>query len=75
MEILELDSTGDGRKNRLADGNTSWKTCIAYAFLVGIFVLEFVRTADQTLKDRAFSVALDALNHSLALFKNRTYVG
>jgi hypothetical protein len=74
MEVFEIDSTVDGKKIR-EGANTSWKTCVAYAFLVGIFVLEFVRTADQTLKDRAFSVALDALNHSLALFKNRTYVG
>ena len=46
--------------------------CVGFCLLLLVFVMEVIRTADQSLKDRAFELALDSLKHTLDMFKNRT---
>ena len=74
MEVLEIEEAPSKQHNpRTAANSSTWKTCVGYALLAGIVGLEFLRAADQTLKDRAFGLALDTINYSLAGFaRNRT---
>ena len=74
MEVLEIEEAPSKRRDpRTAANSSTWKTCVGYALLAGIVGLEFLRAADQTLKDRAFGLALDTINYSLAGFaRNRT---
>jgi hypothetical protein len=72
MQAFEIEAPPSSTRTATARDDLGWRSCVAYAFLAGIFILEFVRTADQTLKDRAFALALDTLNHSVTLFKDKT---
>ena len=74
MEVLEIEEAPSKQRDpRTAANSSTWKTCVGYALLAGIVGLEFLRAADQTLKDRAFGLALDTINYSLAGFaRNRT---
>jgi uncharacterized membrane protein len=74
MEVLEIEEAPSKQRDpRTAANSSTWKTCVGYVLLAGIVGLEFLRAADQTLKDRAFGLALDTINYSLAGFaRNRT---
>ena len=74
MEVLEIEEAPSKQRDpRTAANSSTWKTCVGYVLLAGIVGLEFLRAADQTLKDRAFGLALDTINYSLVRFaRNRT---
>jgi hypothetical protein len=70
-EVRGEKSNREAARNR-EKSDVTWRTCLGYGILVGIFLLEFIRTADQTLKDRAFELALDTFNHSLSILKSKS---